>query len=47
MAIHLFGNTNTKSFNTLKIRFALAEIGAAYELCPSTSRRANRVPPIS
>ena len=34
MAIHLFGNTNTKSFNTLKIRFALAEIGDAYEFVP-------------
>ena len=34
MAMHLFGNTNTKSFNTLKIRFALAEIGAPYEFQP-------------
>ena len=30
----LYGNTNTKSFNTLKIRFALAEIGAPYEFEP-------------
>ena len=30
----LYGNTNNKSFNTLKIRFALAEIGAAYEFMP-------------
>jgi glutathione S-transferase len=30
----LYGNVNTKSFNTLKIRFALAEIGAAYEFVP-------------
>jgi glutathione S-transferase len=30
----LYGNTNNKSFNTLKIRFALAEIGAAYEFVP-------------
>jgi len=26
--MQLHGSTNTKSFNTLKIRFALAEIGA-------------------
>ena len=32
--IKLYGNVNTKSFNTLKLRFALAEIGAAYELSP-------------
>jgi glutathione S-transferase len=30
----LYGNVNNKSFNTLKIRFALAEIGAPYELLP-------------
>jgi len=30
----LYGNVNNKSFNTLKIRFALAEIGAAYEFVP-------------
>jgi glutathione S-transferase len=30
----LYGNVNNKSFNTLKIRFALAEIGAAYEFAP-------------
>src|SRR5262245_23393286 len=30
----LYGNVNTKSFNTLKLRFALAEIGAAYEFVP-------------
>ena len=28
----LYGSANSKSFNTLKIRFALAEIGAPYEL---------------
>jgi glutathione S-transferase len=28
----LYGNVNTKSFNTLKLRFALAEIGVDYEL---------------
>ena len=28
----LYGSANDKSFNTLKIRFALAEIGAPYEL---------------
>ena len=28
------GSTNTKSFNTLKIRFALAEIGVPYEFQP-------------
>jgi glutathione S-transferase len=28
----LYGSTNNKSFNTLKIRFALAEIGAPYDL---------------
>ena len=28
----LYGSANNKSFNTLKIRFALAEIGAPYEL---------------
>src|SRR5689334_5723309 len=32
--IKLFGSSNTKSFNTLKLRFALAEIGAPYELVP-------------
>ena len=30
----LYGSSNNKSFNTLKLRFALAEIGAAYELVP-------------
>ncbi len=30
----LYGNTNARSFNTLKIRFALAEIGVAYEFAP-------------
>ena len=34
MAMHLFGSSNPKSFNTLKIRFALAEIGAPYEFEP-------------
>jgi len=32
--IHLYGNVNTKSYNTLKLRFALAEIGAPYEFVP-------------
>jgi len=32
--IQLFGSANTKSFNTLKIRFALAEIGVAYQFMP-------------
>ena len=32
--IQLFGSANTKSFNTLKIRFALAEIGAQYDFVP-------------
>ena len=30
----LYGSSNNKSFNTLKLRFALAEIGAAYEFVP-------------
>src|SRR5436190_599670 len=30
----LFGSTNKKSFNTMKIRAALAEAGAAYEFVP-------------
>ena len=30
----LYGSTNKKSFNTLKIRAALAEAGAAYEFVP-------------
>ena len=30
----LYGNTNNRSFNTLKIRFALAELGVAYEFMP-------------
>jgi glutathione S-transferase len=30
----LHGSSNDKSFNTLKLRFALAEIGAAYEFVP-------------
>src|SRR6187549_172083 len=30
----LYGNTNLKSSNTLKIRFALAELGVAYEFVP-------------
>lgn len=30
----LYGSTNKKSFNTLKIRAALAEVGAAYEFIP-------------
>jgi len=30
--IKLFGSSNTKSFNTLKLRFALAEIGVPYDL---------------
>jgi glutathione S-transferase len=32
--IKLYGSSNNKSFNTLKLRFALAEIGAAYEFIP-------------
>jgi len=34
MSMKLYGNTNNKSFNTLKIRFALAELGVAYEFVP-------------
>jgi glutathione S-transferase len=30
----LYGSSNNKSFNTLKLRFALAEIGAAYTFVP-------------
>jgi glutathione S-transferase len=30
----LYGSSNNKSFNTLKLRFALAEIGAPYEFEP-------------
>jgi glutathione S-transferase len=30
----LYGSSNNKSFNTLKLRVALAEAGAAYELVP-------------
>src|ERR1041384_4427471 len=30
----LFGATNRKSFNTLKLRFALAEAGAEYQFVP-------------
>jgi glutathione S-transferase len=33
-SLKLFGSTNPKSFNTLKIRLALAEIGADYEFVP-------------
>jgi len=33
-SLKLFGSTNPRSFNTLKIRFALAEIGADYEFEP-------------
>jgi glutathione S-transferase len=32
--VKLYGSTNKKSFNTLKIRAALAEAGAAYEFFP-------------
>ena len=32
--MQLHGSANTKSFNTLKIRFALAEIGAQYDFVP-------------
>jgi glutathione S-transferase len=32
--VKLYGSTNKKSFNTLKIRAALAEAGAAYEFVP-------------
>jgi glutathione S-transferase len=34
MAIKLYGSANTKSFNTLKLRFALTEIGAAFAFVP-------------
>ena len=34
MAIKLHGSANTKSFNTLKLRFALTEIGVAFEFVP-------------
>jgi hypothetical protein len=30
--VKLYGSTNKRSFNTLKIRAALAEAGVAYEL---------------
>ena len=30
----LYGSSNNKSFNTLKLRFALAEIGAPYDFVP-------------
>jgi glutathione S-transferase len=32
--VKLYGSTNPKSFNTLKIRAALAEAGASYEFVP-------------
>jgi glutathione S-transferase len=32
--IKLYGSSNTKSFNTLKLRFALAEIGVPHEFSP-------------
>jgi glutathione S-transferase len=32
--VKLYGSTNKKSFNTLKIRAALAEVGASYEFVP-------------
>jgi glutathione S-transferase len=32
--VKLYGSTNKRSFNTLKIRAALAEAGAAYEFVP-------------
>src|SRR4051812_30688987 len=34
VVMKLYGNVNDKSFNTLKIRFALAELGAAYDFAP-------------
>jgi len=41
----LYGNTNSKSFNTLKIRFALAELGVAYEFVPvDLARGESRTP---
>ena len=41
----LFGSTNKLSFNTLKIRAALAEAGAAYELVSvDLARGENRTP---
>jgi glutathione S-transferase len=32
--VKLYGSTNKKSFNTLKIRAALAEVGVAYDFVP-------------
>jgi glutathione S-transferase len=32
--VKLYGSTNKKSFNTLKIRAALAEVGAGYDFVP-------------
>ena len=35
----LYGSSNNKSFNTLKLRVALAEAGASYELIPDRPRQ--------
>lgn len=44
-SLKLFGSTNPRSFNTLKIRFALAEIGADYEFEPvDVGKGAGRTP---
>jgi glutathione S-transferase len=44
-SLKLFGSTNPKSFNTLKLRFALAEIGADYDFEPvDVGKGAGRAP---
>jgi glutathione S-transferase len=44
-SLKLFGSTNPRSFNTLKIRCALAEIGADYEFVPvDVAKGAGRAP---
>jgi len=41
----LYGSSNNKSFNTLKLRFALAEAGVAYEFVPvDLSKGESRTP---
>jgi glutathione S-transferase len=43
--VRLYGSTNKKSYNTLKIRAALAEAGAAYELVPvDLDKNENKTP---
>jgi glutathione S-transferase len=43
--VKLYGSTNKRSFNTLKIRAALAEAGAAYELVPiDLDKNENKTP---